>query len=151
VRANRVCALLLVVMLAAATLLSSTQATAGLFDGLFGAGIKIVGVGLILDRWGDDIDNFINRVLGQKHARIEGKTKVVEILRVGSPGAAVGAAQVMGPAHRVDLVQAVAEVEIDYHALRGRGLLPVSTRKQITKSITMVGGTGVSANIKFPL
>ncbi|MFQ6133308.1 MAG: hypothetical protein ACE5R4_14795 [Armatimonadota bacterium] len=150
-RANRLCLLMLIVMLAAGTLLSSTQATAGLFDGLFGAGIKIVGVGLVLDRWGDDIDDFINRILGQKRARIEGKTKVVEIIRVGSPDAAVGAAQVMGPAHRVRLVQAVAEVELDYRALRGRGLLPVSTKKQITRSITMVGGTGVSANIKFPL
>ncbi len=150
-RANRVTAVTLGVCLVVATIVGSGLASAGLFDDILGKGIKIVGVGLVLDRWGDDIDKFINLALGQKRARIEGKTKVVEIIRVGGEGGAVGAAQVMGPAHRVDLVQAVAEIEVDYKAFRGRGLLPVSTKKQLTRSIKMVGGTGVSANIKFPL
>jgi hypothetical protein len=129
----------------------SGLANAGLFDDILGKGVKIVGVGLVLDRWGDDINKFINLALGQKKARIEGETKLVEVIRVGGEGGAVGAAQVMGPAHRVKLVQAVAEIEVDYRAFRARGLLPVSTRRELTRSIRMVGGTGVSANIKFPL
>jgi hypothetical protein len=127
------------------------QAQAGIFDGILGKGIKILGVGLVLDKWGDDIDAFINRILGQKEARIEGETKLVEIIRVGGAGAAVGAAQVMGPHDRVKKVQAVAEIEIPIDRFRARALLPVSMRRELTKSITMVGGTGVSANIKFPL
>jgi hypothetical protein len=143
------------VLLVAFVLLVNTgmgqQAHAGLLDGILGKGIKILGVGLVLDKWGDDINGFINRILGQKQARIEGETKLVELIRVGGAGGAVGAAQVMGPAHRVKSVQAVAEVEIPIGAFRARALLPVSTRKELTKSIRMVGGTGVSANIKFPL
>ena len=150
-RANRVTAVTLGVCLIAATLVGSGLANAGLFDDILGKGVKIVGVGLVLDRWGDDINKFINLALGQKKARIEGETKLVEVIRVGGEGGAVGAAQVMGPAHRVKLVQAVAEIEVDYRAFRARGLLPVSTRRELTRSIRMVGGTGVSANIKFPL
>jgi hypothetical protein len=151
VKSNQVCAVLLVAFVLFTTAGVNQQASAGLLDGILGKGIKILGVGLVLDKWGDDINGFINRILGQKHARIEGETKLVELIRVGGGGSAVGAAQVMGPTHRVKNVQAVAEIEISIGAFRARGLLPVSTRKQVTQSIRMVGGTGVSANIKFPL
>jgi hypothetical protein len=150
-RANQVCLVLLVAFVLFMATGISQQAQAGLFDGILGKGIKILGVGLVLDKWGDDIDRFINRILGQKEARIEGETKVVELIRVGGAGGAVGAAQVMGASHRVKKVQAVAEVEIPFGRVRARAMLPVSTRKELTKSIRAVGGTGVSANIKFPL
>ena len=39
---------------------------------------------------------------------IEGRTKVVPIIKIGSSGLAIGAAQVMGPEERVNLVRAVA-------------------------------------------
>jgi hypothetical protein len=150
-KANRLCALALVLFVVFVSAALTPRAQADLLDNLLGKGIKIVGVGLVLDRWGDDINRFINRILGQRRAQIEGKTKLVELLRIGSPGGAVGAAQVMGPADRVDKVQAVAELEIDVSRLRARALLPVSTKKSVTQSIRGVGGTGVSANIKFPL
>jgi len=151
VKPNQACAVVLLAFVLFVGMGVGQQANAGLLDGILGKGIKILGVGLVLDKWGDDINGFINRTLGQKHARIEGETKLVELIRVGGAGSAVGAAQVMGPRDRVSKVQAVAEVEIPIGAFRARGLLPVSTRKELTQSIRMVGGTGVSANIKFPL
>ncbi|MFQ6098149.1 MAG: hypothetical protein ACE5O2_10525 [Armatimonadota bacterium] len=150
-RPNRLCALGLALFLVVSSVALAHRAQADIFDGLLGKGLKILGVGLVLDRWGDDINRFINKILGQRRAQVEGKTKLVELIRVGSPGGAVGAAQVMGPAHQVDKVQAVAELELGIGRFRGRALLPVTTKKRLTKTIRGVGGTGVSANIKFPL
>ncbi len=117
-----------------------------------GSLIKLFGIAWVVDRFADDIDSTINKVLRQKEAEIEGATKVVPILRIGEGGgAAVGAAQVMGPAVQVDKVEGVGELELDWQNLRGRALLPVSTKKELTSSIKGVGGVGVSANIKFPL
>lgn len=117
--------------------------------GAFGTIVKILGIGYIVTQFGDKINGVINDLLGQHQAEIEGKTKVVPILRVGG-GTAVGAAQVMGPARQVDKVQAVAEIEwTPSRKVRARGLIPISTED--TRSIKGVGGVGVSANIKFPL
>ena len=114
--------------------------------------IKIFGIAWVVDRFADDINNGINSLLRQHEAEIEGATKVVPILRIGEGGGtAVGAAQVMGPAVQVDKVQAVGELELDVGNLRGRALLPVSTRKDLTSTIRGIGGVGVSANIKFPV
>ena len=78
---------------------------------------------------------------------------VVPTFRVsgGIGGAAVGAAQVVGPPQQVDKVQAVAEIQIGIGNFRGRALVPVTTRKGLTSSIKGIGGVGVSAEIKFPL
>jgi len=78
-------------------------------------------------------------------------TKVVPIIRVGTTGTAVGAAQVIGPEQQVKKVQAVAELELTVGSLRGRGLIPVTTRKVSTDTVRGVGGVGISANIKIPL
>jgi len=117
--------------------------------GGFGTIIKIFGIAYIVSHYGDKIDGVINNLLGQHQAEIEGKTKVVPILRVGG-GTAIGAAQVMGPAQQVDKVRAVAEVEWKpSRRIRARGLIPISTEDAST--VRGVGGVGVSANIKFPL
>ncbi len=119
--------------------------------GGFGDLIKIFGIGWVVNHFGNDIDQFINRVLAQHEAEIEGLTKVVPIIRVGKGGTAVGAAQVMGPPVQVRKVQAVAEVEIGIGRLKLRGLIPVTTKRVETRTIRGVGGVGVSANIKFPI
>lgn len=112
--------------------------------------VKVFGIAWVVDRYADDIDRTINNLLRQHEAEIEGATRVVPILRIGEGGGtAVGAAQVMGPAVQVDKVQAVGELELGVGNLRGRALLPVSTKKELTKSIKGIGGVGVSANIKF--
>jgi hypothetical protein len=115
--------------------------------------IKLFGIAYVVDRFAGDIDRAINTVLQQHEAAAEGATKVVPILRIarGGGGTAVGGAQVMGPATQVDKVQAVGELELNIAQFRGRALIPVTTRKDLTQSIKGVGGVGVSANIKFPL
>ncbi|MBC7287692.1 MAG: hypothetical protein H5T86_06530 [Armatimonadetes bacterium] len=113
--------------------------------------IKLFGIGWVVSHFGDDIDKFINRILGQHEAQVEGLTKVVPIVRVGKGDTAVGAVQVMGPEVQVKKVQAVAEVEVGLGRLTGRGLIPITTKSAETKTVRGVGGVGVSANIKFPL
>jgi len=113
--------------------------------------VKIFGIGWVVSKFGDDIDKFINRILGQHAAEVEGLTKVVPVVRVGKGGTAVGAVQIMGPEVQVQKVQAVAEAEISIGRLRGVGLIPITTKKAETASVKGVGGVGVSANIKFPI
>jgi len=120
--------------------------------GALGDLIKIFGIGWVVNHFADDIDDAINSLLRQRDAEIQGQTKVVPIIRMGSKGGtAVGAAQVMGPAVQINKVQAVAEVELNIAIIRGRALIPVSTKRVETSSIKGVGGVGVSANIKFPI
>lgn len=113
--------------------------------------IKLFGIVWVVDHFGSGIDRAINRVLAQNEAAIEGRTKVVPIIQVRN-GVAVGAAQVMGPAERVDKVKAVAQLDwTPGEAFRGRVLLPVSTDRELTSSVRGVGGVGVSAVIAFPI
>ena len=121
--------------------------------GMLQGALKIFGIAYVVKQFGGQIDSFINTVLAQHSAKVAGQTKVVPIVRVGEGGAAVGAAQVMGPAVQVEKVSAVAELEWKPgNVLRARGLLPV-TNVKITDptKIKGVGGVGISANIKFPL
>jgi len=112
--------------------------------------VKIFGIGWVVTQFADEIDDAINTVLAQREAEIADATKVVPILRVGA-GTAIGAAQVMGPQQQVDTVQAVAEIELNIGDFRGRGLIPVTTRRDLTSNVRGVDGVGVSANIKFPI
>ena len=122
------------------------------FGGAIGDLVKIFGIGWVVSHFADDIDHAINSLLQQRDAEIAGATKVVPILRVGEGGGtAVGAAQVQGPQQKVRQCSAVAEIELDVGDLRGRALLPVSTKSNITSSIKGISGVGVSANIKFPI
>ncbi len=118
--------------------------------GALGDLVKIFGIGWVVKQFAGDIDNAINGLLGQQEAQIAGSTRVVPILRVGS-GVAVGAAQVMGPQQQVQKVEAVAEIELNIGDFRGRGLIPVTTRRDLTRNIRGVDGVGISANIKFPI
>ncbi len=116
--------------------------------GAFGDLVKLFGIGYIVKHFSNSINNAVNSLLGQHQAAIEGKTKVVPIIRVGNGGVAAGAAQVMGPAEQVDKVKAVAQLDwTPGNVVRGRILLPVSTDKELTKSIRGVSGVGISAVI----
>ena len=112
--------------------------------------LKIGGVALVVRQFGGQINNFINSALGSHGVELEGMTKVVPVLRVG-PGTAVGAVQVAGPAEQVQRVEAVGELELNVGSIRGRALVPISTRTATSRSLNSVGGVGISANIKFPL
>lgn len=119
--------------------------------GALGDLVKIFGIGWVVNKFGPDIDKFINSALSQHDAAIEGATKVVPVVRVGKGGTAVGAVQVMGPATQVAKVQACAETELSIGRLRGVALIPITTSSAETASVRGVGGVGVSANIKFPV
>src|SRR6056297_172920 len=68
------------------------------FGGAIGDLVKIFGIGWVVNKFSDDIDDAINDLLQQRDAEIANATKVVPILRVGEGGGtAVGAAQVQGP------------------------------------------------------
>ena len=112
----------------------------------------VICFGLAVTPFSDVSDEASIDLLRQREAEIAGATKVVPILRVGEAGRnAVGAAQVMGPREQVRSVQAVGELELSVGELRGRALLPVTTRSNLTSSIRGVSGVGVSSNIKFPI
>ncbi|NSW56562.1 MAG: hypothetical protein HPY44_11140 [Armatimonadetes bacterium] len=116
--------------------------------------LKGGGIAAVVSIFGDEINSFINTILLQREAEIKQMTKVVPVVRVGGGGGgtAVGAVQVQGPREQVRLVQAVVEVELKVgNRVRGRALLPVTTKEVYTSTIRSVGGVGVSANIKHPL
>jgi len=119
--------------------------------GNVGKVLKLFGIGYAVSELAPSLDKFINKLLAQHEAKIRDATKVVPILKVGGGDAAVGAAQVTGPAEQVRQVQAVAQLDLEVSRLRGRALIPVSTRKGLTSSIRGVDGVGVSATIKFKL
>jgi hypothetical protein len=118
--------------------------------GALGKVVKVMGIGWVVTHYGSQINDTINKVLKQNDAAVEGLTRVVPVVAVGRGGTAIGAVQIMGPAEKVKKVQAVAEITVSMDRLRGRGLVPVST-KIAGSSLKVVNGVGVSANIKFPL
>ncbi len=147
----KVAALLITAAFLSGLLLTSTPSRAISLGGGFGSLVKIFGIAWIVSHFGEDIDKTINSVLQQHEAAIEGRTKVVPIIRVGG-NVAVGAAQVMGPAERVDKVKAVAQMDwTPGETFRGRLLLPVTTDRDLTSSVRGVGGVGISAVIVFPV
>ncbi len=112
--------------------------------GTLGDLVKIFGIGWVVNQFSGEIDSFINSALAQREARIDGATKVVPILSVGT-GTTIGAAQVQGERSEIRRVDAVTQLELRVGGFRGQALIPV------TSGATAVPGVGLSANISFPL
>ena len=114
-----------------------------------GSIIKVAGIGLLVDRFGPQLNSFINTLMMQHKAAPEFATKVVPILTVGVLGNSgyIGAAQVMGPQNLVDRVQAVVQVESSFNGnmFRVKGLIPIDSKVPV--NFTRVSGVGVSAMI----
>lgn len=110
---------------------------------------KVVGIGFLVDRFGPQLNSFINTLMAQHNATPEFATKVVPILTVGVLGNSgyIGAAQVMGPQNLVDKVQAVVQVESGFNGnmFRVKGLIPIDSKVPV--NFTRVSGVGVSAMI----
>ena len=143
---RRTLTLLLAVIVAAASLATVAPVRAGIGDVLKGAGIV-----LLVDKFGDEINTAINKLTVNKGVGAEDRTKVVPIISIGQGGYA-GAAQVSGPAHLVDKVKAVAQLETNVNGkmFRVKVLVPVES-KDIVKDIKRVSGVGVSAIIDVRL
>ena len=109
--------------------------------------IKLGGIAYLVDRYDNQIDNFINRTLGERDAQARGATKVVPILSVGS-GTYVGAAQVVGVPSGVQKTKAVIQLQFQVGDFRATGLVPITT-KTASRSPTRQAGVGVSAVVEF--
>lgn len=133
-------------VLLTASLTAITPVRAGIGDILKGAGIV-----LLVDKFGGELNDFINKLTVNKGIGVEDRTKVVPIISIGQGGYA-GAAQVSGPAHLVDKVKAVAQLEGNFsgRTFRVKVLVPIET-KEIVKDIKRVSGVGVSAVIDVRL
>ena len=140
---------------------------AGLFGGMIigqvqpvqaqlGSILKGGAIVVLVDKFGGDIDRFVNGITGNRTNNTAEATRVVPILTIGG-GTYAGAVQVSGPKNLVDTVKAVAQVEGRTKLplvgdIRGRALIPISNRNVGDKnSLSRVKGVGVSALIDIKL
>ena len=117
------------------------------FASLPGDIIKVGGIALIVDKFGGQINTFINKLTLNKNAGTTEATKVVPILSLGS-GGYVGAVQVAGSKANVERCKAVVQIEgnaVFGRNIRARVLVPVEARS--VSNIKRVPGVGVSAII----
>jgi hypothetical protein len=118
-------------------------AATAFFGDIFTDVLKIGGIGLLVDRFGPDINKALNK-LQNFDKNEERLTKVVPILSVSNRGKNIGAAQVMGPRAQVNKVTAVAQVETDFaRVIRVRAMIPVES-KNVVQNIRRVVGVGIS-------
>lgn len=110
-----------------------------------GSILKVGGVSVLVDKFGPQINDFLNKLLMKNGVGTDYATKVVPIISVGS-GKYVGAVQVVGPKGQVDKVQAVGQLEGSFNNIaRAKALIPLTT-KDVT-NLNRVQGVGVSAMI----
>jgi len=80
--------------------------------------IKIFGIGYVVDRYSEPLNNFVNTLLSNRGVAVREKTKVVPILSIGVGQASyIGAAQVSGPANTLKKVRAVGQLEADFSSV----------------------------------
>lgn len=137
---------LLTAALTASLLLSGAAATQA-FD--FGSLLKVGGVTVLVDKFGGQINDFLNKLLMKNGVGTDYATKVVPVLSVGS-GKYIGAVQVVGPTAQVDKVKAVGQLEGSFNNIaRAKALIPLATTD--VTNLSRVQGVGVSAiiDLKF--
>jgi hypothetical protein len=131
-------ALCLVVALLASTAVM-TQA------GLLGDVVKVGAVGLIVDKFGPQINTALNKVTANKNLSTDEATAVVPIISLGG-GGYIGAVQVIGAKENVEKCKAVVQIEVNQvigKNIRAKVLVPVGSRT--TSNIKRIYGVGVSA------
>jgi len=129
-----------------ASMLKPAPAAAIDLGDLLGTAAKVGGVKLLVDKFGSDINDFINKLLDNNDASTNAATKVVTII---SPLANkhIGAAQVVGPEDAVKKVGAVVQLETSFmdKLFRIKALIPIEGVDP--SKIKRVPGVGVSAVI----
>lgn len=114
-----------------------------------GSILKVGGVGILVDRFGGQINDFLNKILAQNNLSTTYTTKVVPIVSVGTNGY-IGAAQVTGPASEVERVEAVAQIEASFNNVaRVKGLVPIDSKNPVNAS--RIQGVGVSTIIDIKI
>ena len=111
-----------------------------------GSVVKVGGVAILVDKFGPQLDKFINTLTANKNVSVGQATKVVPIISVRS-GGYIGAAQVSGTKKALDEVKAVAQIEGNFsgRTFRVKALVPVDSVNP--SKISRVKGVGVSAII----
>jgi len=115
--------------------------------GLLGDVLKVGGVAFVVDKFGSQINDFVNKLTANKDAGTTEATAVVPILSLGG-GGYIGAVQVIGAKENVEKCKAVVQIEgnaIFGRNIRARALVPVGSRT--TSNIKRIYGVGVSAII----
>ena len=131
--------------LSTGALVNTTQA----FSLNLGSILKVGGVGILVDRFGGKINDFLNKILAQNNLSTTYTTKVVPIVSVGTNGY-IGAAQVTGPASEVERVEAVAQLEASFNNVaRVKGLVTIDSKNPVNAS--RIQGVGVSAIIDLKI
>lgn len=140
---KQVIATMLTVSLLAAGGTAVTQAFS------LGSILKVGGVTVLVDKFGGQINDFLNKLLMKNGVGTDYATKVVPVLSIGT-GKYIGAVQVVGPTAQVDKVKAVGQLEGSFNDIaRAKALIPLES-VDITH-LSRVQGVGVSAiiDLKF--
>jgi hypothetical protein len=127
-------------------------AQAGWFDlgDILGGALKVGGAKVLIDEFGDEIDDFINNFLDNKDASVGASTKVVPILSAIG-GKHIGAAQVVGPKAAVETVDAVVQLETSFQDKLFRIKVMIPIEGGSVSDIDRVEGVGVSSIIDIKL
>jgi hypothetical protein len=115
--------------------------------GLLGDVVKVGGIGLVVDKFGPQINEFINKLTANKNLGTQEATAVVPIITLGS-GGYIGAVQVIGTKENVAKCKAVVQLEgnaVSGSNIRAKALVPVGSKT--TSNIKRIYGVGVSAII----
>lgn len=107
------------------------------------------GIAFAVTQFGDEVNDFINKITGNKDDNADRVTRVVPIISAGQ-GTYLGAAQVAGPRYDVQRVKAVAQVEGKMSRFRVKALIPVDTLNP-TNSPSRVRNVGVSGLVDVKL
>ena len=140
---KQVIAAMLTVSLLAAGGTAVTQAFS------LGSILKVGGVTVLVDKFGGQINDFLNQLLMKNGVGTDYATKVVPVLSIGT-GKYIGAVQVVGPTAQIDKVKAVGQLEGSFNDIaRAKALIPLES-VDITH-LSRVQGVGVSAiiDLKF--
>lgn len=136
---TRMAAVILAVMLVSAISAS--------YGGIIGDVVKVGGVGFVVDKFGKQINGFVNKLTMNKNLGTQETTAVVPIISLGG-GGYIGAAQVIGSKQNVDKCKAVVQIEgnaLFGKNIRAKALVPVGSKT--TSNIKRIYGVGVSAII----
>jgi len=113
--------------------------------------VGVIGGGFVVSAIAGPINDFINTITLNRGAKVEGHTKVVPIVSIGS-GTHIGAAQVAGPrGDAITSTKAVAQIEATFmDRLRVKILVPIDSENPVQR-FRRVQGVGVSAIIDVKL
>lgn len=131
--------------LVAAVIVSLTAAVS--YGSLIGDVVKVGGAAFVIDKFGGQINSFVNKLTANKNVGTQQATAVVPIISFGG-GGYIGAAQVMGTKANVAKCKAVVQIEgnaLFGKNIRAKALVPVGSKT--TSKIKRIYGVGVSAII----